>query len=65
MEAIHHVICLQPFGCIANHVVGKGMEMKIKSLYPEMNLLYLDFDSGISKVNVVNRLQFLIQNMAA
>jgi len=56
VEAIHHVICLQPFGCIANHVVGKGMEM---------NLLYLDFDSGISKVNVVNRLQFLIQNMAA
>jgi len=64
-QQINHVICIQPFGCIANHIIGKGMEMKIKNLYPEMNLLYLDFDSGISKVNVVNRLQFLIQNMAS
>jgi len=60
---INNVICLQPFGCIANHIVGKGMETKIKSIYPEINLLYLDFDSGISRVNVLNRLHFLIQNI--
>ncbi len=62
-QNINHVICIQPFGCIANHIVGKGMEMKIKSLYPDMNLLYLDFDSGMSKVNILNRLHFLIQNI--
>jgi predicted CoA-substrate-specific enzyme activase len=61
---IHNVICLQPFGCIANHVIGKGMEKKVKQLYPEVNLLYLDFDYGTSEVNVLNRLHFLIQNKA-
>lgn len=61
-QNINNVICIQPFGCIANHIVGKGMEMKIKSLYPDINLLYLDFDSGTSKVNILNRLHFLIQN---
>lgn len=59
---IHDVVCLQPFGCIANHIIGKGMEKKIKQRYPQLNLLYLDFDSGISKVNVLNRLHFLLQN---
>lgn len=62
-QNINQVICIQPFGCIANHIVGKGMEMKIKSLYPKVNLLYLDFDSGISKVNILNRLHFLVQNI--
>jgi predicted CoA-substrate-specific enzyme activase len=59
---INDVVCLQPFGCIANHIIGKGMEKKIKQKYPQLNLLYLDFDSGISKVNVLNRLHFLLQN---
>jgi len=63
-QNINQVICIQPFGCIANHIVGKGMEMKIKSLYPKVNLLYLDFDSGISKVNILNRLHFLVQNIS-
>ena len=39
------------------------MEMKIKSLYPNVNILYLDFDSGMSKVNILNRLHFLVQNI--
>lgn len=62
-QKINSIICIQPFGCIANHIVGKGMEMKIKSLYPDVNLLYLDFDSGTSRVNILNRLHFLIQNI--
>jgi predicted CoA-substrate-specific enzyme activase len=61
-KGVNDVICLQPFGCIANHVIGKGMEHKIKQRYPQANLLYLDFDSGVSKVNILNRLHFLIQN---
>jgi Uncharacterized protein conserved in bacteria len=62
-QNINHIVCIQPFGCIANHIVGKGMEMKIKSLYPNVNILYLDFDSGMSKVNILNRLHFLVQNI--
>jgi predicted nucleotide-binding protein (sugar kinase/HSP70/actin superfamily) len=61
-QQINRVVCMQPFGCVANHIIGKGMEKKIKKLYPEMNLLFLDFDYGTSRVNVINRLQFLIQN---
>jgi len=62
-QQINDVVCMQPFGCIANHIVGKGVEKKIKELYPNMNLLYLDFDHGISKVNVLNRMHALIQNI--
>lgn len=61
-EKINHVISLQPFGCIANHVISKGIEKRIKSHYPQMNLLFLDFDSNTSEVNVLNRLYFLIKS---
>ena len=55
-QGVRSVISLQPFGCIANHIVSKGMEKKIKSFFPDMNILSLDFDSGVSDVNVTNRL---------
>jgi predicted nucleotide-binding protein (sugar kinase/HSP70/actin superfamily) len=53
---------LQPFGCIANHIISKGIEKKIKQNYQNMNLLFLDFDSGVSDVNIHNRLHFMIKN---
>ncbi|MBI5219112.1 MAG: 2-hydroxyacyl-CoA dehydratase [Bacteroidia bacterium] len=59
---VNHVVSLQPFGCIANHVISKGVEKKIKTMFPHMNLLFLDFDSGTSEVNVHNRLYFMIKN---
>lgn len=62
-DKINNVISLQPFGCIANHVVSKGIEKRIKDLYPDMNLLYLDFDDGTSEVNILNRLHFMIKNV--
>lgn len=62
-NGINNVISLQPFGCIANHIVSKGVEKKIKNLYPQMNLLSLDFDSGVSDVNVTNRLQLMRDNI--
>jgi predicted nucleotide-binding protein (sugar kinase/HSP70/actin superfamily) len=61
-QNINDVICMQPFGCIANHIVGKGIEKRMKEKYPELNLLFLDFDYGTSKVNLLNRLHFLMQN---
>ena len=62
-HGIENVISLQPFGCIANHIISKGIEKKIKSLYPHMNLLSLDFDSGVSDVNVTNRLLLFVENI--
>jgi len=61
-EGVHNVVSLQPFGCIANHIIAKGVEKKIKTLYPHTNLLFLDYDGGTSKVNVYNRLHFLVQH---
>ena len=60
-DGVSHVISVQPFGCIANHIVSKGVEKRIKALYPDMNLLYLDFDAGTSEVNVRNRLHFMVE----
>lgn len=62
-EGINNVVSLQPFGCIANHVVSKGVEKRIKDLFPEMNLLFLDFDADTSEVNVINRLHFMVENV--
>ena len=60
---ITHVVSLQPFGCIANHVISKGIEKKVKDLYPQMNLLFLDFDSNTGEVNILNRLHFMVENI--
>ena len=55
-QGVRNVVSLQPFGCIANHIVSKGVEKRIHQLCPDMNLLSLDFDSGVSDVNITNRL---------
>jgi predicted nucleotide-binding protein (sugar kinase/HSP70/actin superfamily) len=62
-RGIKAAISLQPFGCIANHVVAKGIEKRVKDLYPDLNLLYLDFDGGVSEVNVQNRLHFIARQV--
>ena len=61
-NGIHNVISLQPFGCIANHIVAKGIEKAIHRHYPNLNLLTLDFDSGVSSVNVTNRLLLFLDD---
>jgi len=62
-EGINNVVSVQPFGCIANQIISKGVEKRIKDIYPDMNLLFLDFDDGASEVNVLNRLHFMLTNL--
>ncbi|MCC8063296.1 MAG: acyl-CoA dehydratase activase-related protein [Rikenellaceae bacterium] len=62
-SGVNHVISLQPFGCIANHIVSKGIEKKVRDMFPQMSLLFLDFDSGVSEVNVLNRLHLMVNNL--
>ena len=62
-SGVNNVVSLQPFGCIANHIVAKGVEKRIKTLYPQMNLLSLDFDGSVSDVNITNRLLLFIDNL--
>jgi predicted CoA-substrate-specific enzyme activase len=62
---VKNVLCLQPFGCIANHVVAKGVARRLKGLYPELNLLFLDLDAGGSDVNLINRAHFFVEQAKA
>ncbi len=61
-DGIPNVLCLQPFGCIANHIIAKGAEKKMKEIYPQLNLLFLDADAGISEVNFFNRMHFFVNH---
>ena len=62
-HGVNNVISLQPFGCIANHIISKGIEKRLKSAYPDLNLLSLDFDSGVSDVNITNRALLFIDKL--
>ena len=66
-EILHHAahgctsfLILQPFGCLPNHVVGRGIAKRLKELYPQTNILPLDYDPDVSFANIENRLQMLI-----
>ena len=62
-DGVKNVISLQPFGCIANHIVERGIENRLKDMCPGLNLLSLDFDSGVSDVNVTNRMMLFVDNI--
>lgn len=64
-EGVNNVVSLQPFGCIANHIISKGIEKKLHDMFPDLNMLSLDFDSGVSEVNVTNRLLLFLDNLSA
>ncbi|MCQ2192984.1 MAG: acyl-CoA dehydratase activase-related protein [Paludibacteraceae bacterium] len=62
-QGCNNVVSMQPFGCIANHIVARGIEKKLKGLYPDLNMLSLDFDGGVSEANIANRLLLFISSM--
>ena len=69
-EILHHAkhgcrafVILQPFGCLPNHVVGRGVVKRLKEMYPDAQILPLDYDPDVSFANVENRLQMLVMNM--
>lgn len=59
---IRNILCLQPFGCIANHIVAKGVAATFQRMYPDLNYLALDMDAGNSDANIENRLAFFIHS---
>ena len=59
-EGIGNIVCLQPFGCISNHITGRGIGKKLKEMFPYLHLLSLDMDAGVSEVNILNRLHFMV-----
>ena len=61
-DGVHSFVILQPFGCLPNHICGRGIMKKIKEIYPAVQILPLDLDPDTSFANVENRLQMLILN---
>ena len=59
---VNNVLCLQPFGCIANHVIAKGVQKRLQETHPQLNLLFLDADAGVSEVNFFNRMHFFVNH---
>ncbi|NMN00154.1 2-hydroxyglutaryl-CoA dehydratase [Bifidobacterium sp. DSM 109958] len=55
-----NVVCAQPFACLPNHVTGRGMFGKIRRVYPEANIVSIDYDPGASEANQLNRLKLMI-----
>lgn len=64
LELIHsgtnNIVCTQPFGCLPNHIVGKGMMKKIKMLNPQANIVAIDYDPGATAINQENRIKLMI-----
>lgn len=60
-NGINRVLCLQPFGCIANHIIARGIENRIKNIYSHLRIQYLDIDSGACQANIHNRLHLLLK----
>lgn len=61
-SGVENVICAQPFGCLPNHIVGKGVMKPIKELYPEANIIALDYDASATAINQQNRIKLLLAN---
>jgi predicted nucleotide-binding protein (sugar kinase/HSP70/actin superfamily) len=59
---INNIVAVQPFGCLPNHIVAKGMSRKIKDNYPAANIVALDYDPGASVINQENRLRLMLAN---
>ena len=64
MELIHagvpNIVCIQPFGCLPNHIVGKGVIKEIRRTHPEANIVAIDYDPGASEVNQLNRIKLML-----
>ena len=55
-----NIVCAQPFACLPNHIIGKGVIKKLRTVYPESNITPIDFDPGASEVNQVNRIKLML-----
>ena len=64
LELIHtgvnNIVCIQPFGCLPNHVVGKGVIKELRRQHPLANIVAIDYDPGASEVNQLNRIKLML-----
>jgi predicted nucleotide-binding protein (sugar kinase/HSP70/actin superfamily) len=64
LELIHsgvkNIVCTQPFACLPNHIVGKGVIKELRRQHPEANIVAVDYDPGASEVNQLNRIKLML-----
>ena len=59
-EGYENIVCAQPFGCLPNHICGKGVMKNIKEHYPNSNIVAIDYDPSATKVNQENRIKLML-----
>ncbi|RDU24955.1 2-hydroxyacyl-CoA dehydratase [Anaerosacchariphilus polymeriproducens] len=59
-QGINNIVCVQPLACLPNHAMGKGVIKPLKEKFPEANIIPIDYDPGISKVNQLNRIKLML-----
>lgn len=59
-SGVNNIVCTQPFGCLPNHIVAKGMIRKIKEHHPQANIVAVDYDPGASRINQENRIKLML-----
>jgi len=61
-SGVENIVCTQPFGCLPNHICGKGMMKPIRDRNPDVNIVAIDYDAGATRVNQENRLKLMLAN---
>ena len=61
-KGVNNIVCTQPFGCLPNHICGKGMMKPIKAQNPNITIVAIDYDAGATRVNQENRLKLMLAN---
>ena len=59
-RGVKNIVCAQPFGCLPNHICGKGMMKPLKDKNPDINIVAVDYDAGATKVNQENRIKLML-----
>ncbi len=59
-NGVNNIVCTQPFGCLPNHIVGKGVIKELRKAYPKSNIIAVDYDPGASEVNQLNRIKLML-----
>jgi len=59
-SGVENIVCAQPFACLPNHIVGKGVIKELRLQYPNSNIVAVDYDPGASEVNQLNRIKLML-----
>ncbi len=63
-DGVNNIVCAQPFGCLPNHIMGKGVMKPLKEAHPDVNIVAIDYDPGASRINQENRIKLMLANAA-